>query len=349
MSQLKTMFHRFLFLAGIEANVTSHSEKIISAVGAFLGIAGVYWVSSWYLEHSAALMMVASMGATAVLVFAVPNGALSQPWPVVGGHLISAFIGVSCLKLLGQSPWTPAITVGLAVGTMYYLRCIHPPGGATALTAVMGSNAVQTIGFDFIIFPVLINVVSITAVAVIFNAAFEWRRYPARLTKAKSVKAPTKPTGHKLNLTHEDFAAAMQELNSLVAVTPDELAHLFELAVKHSEQSNEHPADIADGRYYSNGQLGRHWCIRQIIDVGSKAGNSSDGVVYKIVAGDASDEVGRCRANEFREWARFEVMPSDEGHWMRVNAEQAKATRTEVETAKANSHLKALKHTSSHN
>src|SRR5690606_26570448 len=125
-------------LLGIETNATSHNEKLISAVGALLGILTVYWASQWYLETAGILLMVASMGASAVLLFAVPHGALSQPWPVIGGHTVSAFIGVSCQLLYPDHALTPALAVGLAVGAMHYLRCIHPPGGATALSAVIG-------------------------------------------------------------------------------------------------------------------------------------------------------------------------------------------------------------------
>src|SRR5690625_7242859 len=82
--------------------------------------------------------MLASMGATAVLLFAVPHGALSQPWAVVGGHVVSAIVGVTCQLLIPNLFWAAALSVGVAVAAMYYLRCIHPPGGATALAAEIG-------------------------------------------------------------------------------------------------------------------------------------------------------------------------------------------------------------------
>ena len=121
-------------LLGIERNTTRHGEKWISGIGALMGIVAVYWITHWIFpaqstDALSGLLMVTSMGASAVLLFAVPQGALSQPWAVICGHLLSAFIGVSCQKLFPGHAWTAALAVGLAVLGMYYLRCIHPPGG----------------------------------------------------------------------------------------------------------------------------------------------------------------------------------------------------------------------------
>ena len=121
------------------------------------------------------------MGASAVLLFAVPHGALSQPWNVFGGHVLSAIIGVSCAMLFSNEIIAASAAVGIAIGVMHYLRCIHPPGGATALAAVIGGEATHALGYQFVITPVLINALVMLAVAVAFNFAFPWRRYPAWL------------------------------------------------------------------------------------------------------------------------------------------------------------------------
>ncbi len=316
-SLLGSWLRKSLALIGIEPNSTSHLEKWLSAVGAFLGIAAVSWISHWYLSGQGALLMVASMGASAVLLFAVPHGALSQPWPLVGGHLISAFIGIGCYQLLGDSLVAPALAVGLAVGAMHYLRCIHPPGGATALTAVIGGEAVHSLGFDLMVFPVAINVGAILLVAIVFNSPFKWRRYPSYFA-ARAAPVPHRES-YAVPLTQEDFAAAMQQLNSLIDVTPEDLAQLFELAATHAERNASHPAKILAGRYYSNGQLGRRWSIRQVIDAAEKQGATSGQVIYKTLAGDDAYATGLCTTEEFRLWASFEVMPSD-GHWVRVES-----------------------------
>jgi CBS-domain-containing membrane protein len=124
------------------------------------------------------------MGASAVLLFAVPHGALSQPWPVLGGHVISALIGVSCAKFIPLPLLAAAFSVALAIGAMHYLNCIHPPGGATALSAVIGGDAIHQLGFQYVLTPVLLNTIIVLIVAILFNYPFHWRRYPLALRKA---------------------------------------------------------------------------------------------------------------------------------------------------------------------
>ncbi len=178
-------------LLGLGDNTTSHLEKLISGQGAMLSLVLVYFISHWYLESYSGALMVASMGATAVLLFAVPYGALSQPWAVLVGHMVSGAIGVTCQLLLPESPLTPALAVGLAVAAMHYLRCIHPPGGATALTAVVGGDAIHALGYTYLLTPVLLNLLTpvllnllcMLSVAFLFNGLFHWRRYPTVLAR----------------------------------------------------------------------------------------------------------------------------------------------------------------------
>ncbi|WP_323844906.1 HPP family protein [Microbulbifer magnicolonia] len=306
---------------GIERNSTSNREKLLSALGAMLAIAAVIWVSHFsvsldLIAVSTSYFIVASMGASAVLLFAVPHGALSQPWPLLGGHLVSASIGVSCQLWLSDSLWVAGLAVGLAVGAMYYLRCIHPPGGATALTAVIGGTQVQTLGYDFVLIPVLVNVLAILFIAVTFNNLFPWRRYPAHLAHRHKPAPGAEPAHREHELTQEDFAAAIQQLDSYVDITAEGLTELLELAKVHAERNIVHPAAIVPGRFYSNGKLGNRWSIRQIIDDASTA-DGRDEVIYKTVAGSGAYDTGLCLRSEFRQWARFEVQYSN-GHWVKV-------------------------------
>ena len=134
--------------AGVGANSTDHLEKWVSGIGGLTGILGVLLVSEAYLGLSGGAALVASMGASAVLLFAVPHGPLSQPWAVFGGHLVSAAIGIACTRLELDPILTAALAVALAISAMYYLRCIHPPGGATALSAVVGGRVGTRPGFS---------------------------------------------------------------------------------------------------------------------------------------------------------------------------------------------------------
>src|SRR5512143_2962227 len=136
-----------------DANRSSHTEHWISAAGGFIGITAVLYISSSVLDHQGPAMIIASMGASAVLLFAVPHGALSQPWAVLGGNVISATIGVTCAQWVGEPFLAGALAVGLSIAAMYYLRCLHPPGGATALVAVLGGESVHQLGYSFVISP----------------------------------------------------------------------------------------------------------------------------------------------------------------------------------------------------
>lgn len=302
---------------GLERNTTSHGEKWISALGAFLGILAVYSVSQWYLPRPESSLVVASMGASAVLLFAVPHGALSQPWAVIGGHLISAAIGVTCNQYFPDQIWVPAAAVGLAVGAMYYLRCIHPPGGATALAAVVGGPELSQLGYEFLLFPVAINLASILLLAVVFNGFFAWRRYPAVLTRREPVARQSVAPRQGIELSHEDLAVAMEGLNSYIDVTAEDLAQLLELALENAERNSSHPAEVASGRCYSNGLLGRRWSIRQVIDASTTSRPGGDQVIYKTLAGDGAYDTGICRRDEFQRWARFEVR-EQKGRWLKI-------------------------------
>jgi CBS-domain-containing membrane protein len=204
---------------GIEIDEASWRERLVATLGATVSILGIILVCDDVLDRPAGAMLIASMGASAVLVFAVPHGQLSQPWPVAGGHLVSALIGVGCARWLPNDHLAAALAVGLAVAAMHQLKCIHPPGGATALTAVIGGHAVTSRGLAFVVTPVLLNVTLMIAIGVAFNAWFPWRRYPA----AWAVRHPVAD-----GVEHEAVLAAIRSLDTFVDVTEDDLVELVE-------------------------------------------------------------------------------------------------------------------------
>lgn len=319
MTRYATLLHECRALLGLERNTTSHAEKLISGFGALVGMLAVYGISLLICgEGPGTVLLVASMAASAVLLFAVPHGALSQPWAVIGGHLLSAFIGVTCQRLFPGYFWTGALAVGLAVASMHYLRCIHPPGGATALAAVIGGPDTHALGYLYLLTPILLNVAAIMAMAILFNSLFPWRRYPAHLVRRRKSK-PVKPAERQFELTQEDFAAAMEQLDSYVDITAESLTELLELAKQHAEKNITHPEHIVAGRFYSNGKLGNLWSIRQVVDA-SGDDDKKTRVIYKVLAGDGAYDTGICSREDFRQWARFEVTPL-KGRWIKVTAE----------------------------
>ena len=205
-------------LLGVELSAVSGKEKWISTAGGLLAILVLIFTTERCLGLEHATAIVASMGASAVLLFAVPHGQLSQPWPVLAGHGFSALIGVACAKWIPYPVLAAACAVGLSIGAMHVFRCIHPPGGATALTAVLGGPAIHGLGFGFVLCPVLLNGLVMVGIALAFNGFFSWRRYPAALVRHQ--------VGGKQEPTHEEVVAALRELDSFVDISEDDLIRL---------------------------------------------------------------------------------------------------------------------------
>jgi CBS-domain-containing membrane protein len=209
----------------------SEREHWVSALGALLGILAVMWVGEIWLGKNGGLLAVASMGAASVLLFAAPHGALSQPWPVFGGNIVSALIGVTCARWLGDDPMLAAsLAVALSIAAMYSLRCLHPPGGATALYAVLGGDAVHALGYGYAFNPVLIDVVILLAVAVTFNYPFAWRRYPQSWHLRRPVKVSD--TAEKSMIPHSSLVYALSQIDTFVDVSEEDLQQIYALALK---------------------------------------------------------------------------------------------------------------------
>jgi CBS domain-containing membrane protein len=216
----------WLKLLGIELSPVSHRERLVSALGGFVAIFAVYWTSQRVLGPAASPILVLSMGSTAAMLFAVPHGALSQPWPLLGGHLVSGLIGIACLLWVPDPMLAASLATGLALGAMHYLRCIHPPAGATALAAALGNEAVKAMGFAFVVAPLMLNVLIIFAVAIAFNGLFPWRRYPAALVRS----TPAPASAGYAAISHEDFVYALSQLDSFIDVSEDDVMKIYSLA-----------------------------------------------------------------------------------------------------------------------
>ena len=239
-------FDRLRQWLGIEIVEVSGIEKIIALLGGAFSILALLLFSFWALPLPGATAVVASMGASAVLLFAVPHGQLSQPWPVVAGHGVSALIGVACARYIPNPVVCASCAVGLAIGAMLQLKCVHPPGGATAFTAAMGGASIHSLGFGFVLFPVLTNAVTMVLLAVAFNAAFKWRRYPAiHLGGAHHSPSKVDPSVP----THEEILAAIRSLDSFVDISEEDLLRLVALLSSHpTYQSSSVSSSLANTR-----------------------------------------------------------------------------------------------------
>lgn len=224
-----------IFLAPPQG-ATSHSEKIISGFGGFLGVFLVMLISGHFLGFHDALLVAGAMGASAVLLFAVPHSPLAQPWAFIGGHLVSTVVAVTVYE------WVPNLyaAAGLAVGgsilLMAYLRCIHPPGGGTALAIIVSGPATHVLGYHYAITPVAYNLAVMLGVALLFNNLATRRWYPLSLHQLWS-PPPAAPAVQELgrrSLGHDDIVAALKEMNTVIDVTEEDLEKIYSLASVHA-------------------------------------------------------------------------------------------------------------------
>jgi CBS-domain-containing membrane protein len=317
------MFTRMARYLGIDFGNVSHTERLVSTAGGALVIFCIFIITRASLGPAGALLIIPSMGASAVLLFAVPHGALSQPWNVFGGHLISALVGVSCAIFIPNEMVAASLAVGLAIGAMHYLRCIHPPGGATALAAVIGGDVTHALGYQFVITPVLINVLVMLGIAVAFNYLFPWRRYPEWLIDEPQPEADDSRPVSQRTIEHADLVYALSQVDTIIPVSEQDLLHIYELATGQAGQRQLQPGQIKPGRYYSNNRSAPDWCIRQIVDESPSEDTDRDMVVYKVVAGAGLRGSAMQTRSEFARWASHEVSRDDE-NWQRVDDNRGK-------------------------
>ena len=146
--------------------VMSTKELYISIIGAFIATLLASFFSNNILNAGGMPMVLASTGASAMLIFGVPHSQVSQPWPLVGGHLVSALVGVTAYYLIPNAILASSTAIGLAMLMMHFAKCMHPPGGATAVTAVIGGESIHQLGYYFVIIPVFFNAIILLSIAM---------------------------------------------------------------------------------------------------------------------------------------------------------------------------------------
>jgi CBS-domain-containing membrane protein len=157
----------------------TNGEILWSWIGAFLGIAGVSWVNHLFFEGLDISLMIGSFGASAVLVYGAVRSPLAQPRNLIGGHVLSAVVGVLCWKLMNQHLWlAESMAVATSIALMHATRTLHPPGGATALIAVIGSPEIHKLGYLYVLVPATIGPLILLMIALLVNNVPASRRYP---------------------------------------------------------------------------------------------------------------------------------------------------------------------------
>src|SRR5471032_1369396 len=206
-------------------------EQWRAALGALCGILLTALLSHVLLEPTgAAIFLAAPIGASSVLLFALPASPLAQPWSVIGGNVISGLAGAACVRLLGDALPLPAVA-GLAccsaIAAMIALRCLHPPGGAVALTTVIGGPLVQAAGYEFALVTVLLDSALLVGAAVLYNN-LTGRAYPHLAQTAANPHASKDPAPMvRLGFTPEDLDAVLKQHNQVLDISRDDLQSLF--------------------------------------------------------------------------------------------------------------------------
>ncbi|MBN9045117.1 MAG: HPP family protein [Rhizobiales bacterium] len=226
--QSKPAMSRFRFFVPILAGATLR-ERLLACLGALIGIALTGMIGGYFFGAGADLpLIVAPMGASAVLLFAVPSSPLAQPWPIIGGNTISALTGLLAAGLIHDPVLAIGVGVGLAIGVMSFTRCLHPPGGAAALTAVLGGPAVAKWGLFFPLVPVALNSCVLVALGIAFHRLSR-RSYPhvAPPAPAKAPGPTDLPSSRRVGFREEDIDTALSRFEETFDIDRDDLGRLL--------------------------------------------------------------------------------------------------------------------------
>ncbi|MBY5336586.1 HPP family protein [Rhizobium leguminosarum] len=222
-------FRRFRLFSPILAGATLR-ERLIACFGALLGI-GLTGVISGYLfgQGPHLPLIVAPMGASAVLLFAVPASPLAQPWSIIGGNTISALMGIIAAYFIRDPIIATGVGVSLAIGAMSFTRCLHPPGGAAALTAVLGGPVVAGWGFLFPFVPVALNSCILVGLGLLFHRLSK-RNYPHVVPKSAENTHRTidLPSAVRVGFREEDVDAALEALDETFDIDRADLGRLLQ-------------------------------------------------------------------------------------------------------------------------
>ncbi|MGV8856770.1 MAG: HPP family protein [Devosia sp.] len=200
-------------------------ERAIGCLGALIAIGLTGWICSQIFGHGSHLpMIVAPMGASAVLLFAVPTSPLAQPWSIIGGNTLSALVGVVVAQIIHDPTLAIGVGVALAIAVMSLTRCLHPPGGAAALTSILGGPTVLAAGFAYPFVPVALNSALLVLVGIVFHKLSR-RTYPhPRLpTPTNTHQTNDVPPQQRIGFRPEDIDAALAALHETFDIDRSDL------------------------------------------------------------------------------------------------------------------------------
>ncbi len=207
----------------------SVQERFRAACGALLGLLCTGLTVRSAIGTAAAWpLLIAPMGASAVLLFAVPSSPLAQPWSILGGNCVAALVGVTAAAQIGDPMIAGAVAVSVAIALMMLLGCLHPPSGAVALTAVLGGPSIRDLGYAFVAWPVGLNSALLLGCALVFNN-LTGRRYPHAPAQAAAPDAAMGP-----GLTAADIDAALSQFDEVLDIDRGDLQAILRQAQVHA-------------------------------------------------------------------------------------------------------------------
>ncbi len=221
-------FHFFRYLTVDPVNL-SVKFKLVSLLACFCSIFFIALITKIVSPWPGYPMIVASMGASAIILFFIPGSPLAQPWPFVGGQLISAVVGVFCALNINETSTAAATAVGCSVFFMLILRCLHPPAAATSLTPIMAGSSLTSLGYSFVVVPVAINVITMLFLAVVINRYVMKRNYPSALPIQEEINqrhSITEPS-HQVGFSEQDLTLALDNSDVFIDMTHTELSQLL--------------------------------------------------------------------------------------------------------------------------
>lgn len=234
------MFHTQLeWLNTLKPNfkVLAFKDRFLCGFGALMGLL-ISSLISWYILGGFNAWYIAPMGASSVLLFAVPASPLAQPWNMVVGNTIAAILGVTCYLFIPDLTIAFSVAVSLAIFCMMSTDSLHPPSGAVAITAVLGGDSLHELGYLFVFYPVLLNSILLMIVAIIFNRLIG-KQYPQQAQVNLRSKDPT-PT-QKVTIQPHDIQEVLDQQTELLDISDYDLQKII---LKAQEKANARAVNL---------------------------------------------------------------------------------------------------------
>ena len=214
---------RFIRSVIVDPVNLSLKGKFLSVIASFSAILIAALVTRQLSIGAAYPILVASMGASAVILFIIPHSPLAQPWPFVGGQLVSAIIGIACAQWITDIAIASACAVGGSIFAMLLLRCLHPPGAATAMAPILTGHSISSLSYGFVLMPVGLNVIVMLVMAVIINRWLLRHAYPTVSDNKNAIVKPTQQTG----ISDQDLKQALENMDTFMDVSAGDLRKLL--------------------------------------------------------------------------------------------------------------------------